>query len=106
MALASILGPAVESASGGLAEGMLAGGTPLGWLEAASPLLGAAMTPGAPAGPSRADATQVGSGSTFNNSGWTVATGKASATATPPLNLPWLYILIAGVVGLLVWKRA
>jgi hypothetical protein len=76
------------------------------WLQAASPIISSVFGKSKPpSGPAISSATQLAS-ATFDNSGWTVATGKAEATATPPLGLPWTSILIAAVVGVLIWKRA
>lgn len=52
---------------------------------------------------------------TFDNSGWTVATGSAKAVATNAKNdplaavtqaVPWSMVLIAAVVAVVVWKLA
>lgn len=101
--LDAALGLGVESAAAGAgAQSLIAGATPLAWFQAASPILGKAMGPSS-AGPSRADSS-AWTNATFDNSGFTVATGNAKATSTPPL--PWTWILVAAVAGLLVWKRA
>lgn len=110
MALATMLGPAVQAASGGeMASSLMGGGSPMGWISAASSLMDKA-TPGAPAGPSISGAdSEQRTSSVFDNSGWTVSIGSGQASASSSKTageLPWNYILIAAVVGLLVWKRA
>lgn len=44
--------------------------------------------------------------STFDNSGWTVATGSAKATGAPSGSVPWAMLIIGAVVALAVWKLA
>lgn len=74
----------------------------LAWFQAASPVLGKVLG-GSSAGPSNAESSAYTSAN-FDNSGWTVATGRGNATQTP--QLPWMWILGAALVGLLIWKRA
>lgn len=74
----------------------------LAWFQAASPVLGKVLG-GSSAGPSHAESSAY-TNATFDNSGWTVATGRGNATQTP--ELPWAWILGAALVGLLIWKRA
>jgi len=84
---------------------MIGGASPIQWLQAASPILGKALG-GSAAGPSRADssATQnVSSGQ--NNSGWTVATGSASATGVPASSALSLPIILAALAALWIWKH-
>ena len=48
----------------------------------------------------------------FDASNWTVSTGSSKAAATNAsgsagslANIPWMYIGIAAVVGLVLWKK-
>lgn len=100
------MGAEVAAAAAGVdATTLIGGGTPLGWFQAASPILGKALGGSTSAGPSRADSSAYTS-STFDNSGFTVATGSAKATSTPPLGINWTVIAIAACAALLIWKRA
>lgn len=73
------------------------------WLQAGK-TLGSAILGGsksaAPAGPSSADAANYAG---FDNSGWTVATGGAKASA---LDIPWPWLVGGAVLALLIWKKA
>lgn len=65
------------------------------WIQAGSTVLGKALQ--SSSGPSRAES---GGYVTFDNSGFVVATGRASAKGAQELS-PWLIALLGG--GLLLW---
>lgn len=71
-------------------------------VSAGSNVLGKALAPSS-AGPSRADSGGQ-TWATFDNSGWTVATGAGNAAASRGLELPsWVWI--AAAVVAVVWVR-
>lgn len=63
------------------------------------------------AGPSRADAANYANITpAFDSSRWTVATGGSQAGASEgvgnsAMGMPMAWILIAGLVGLVLWKK-
>ncbi len=77
--------------------------TTLALIQGGSQVLGSALGGNKSGQPAQSSASGYTS-NTFDNSGWAVATGQGKATASG--SLPWGWILIAGVVGLLIWKRA
>jgi hypothetical protein len=75
----------------------------LALIQGGSSVLSSALG-GSKAGQPAQSGSSAYTSASFDNSGWTVATGQGKATSTPPL--PWTWILVAGVVALLIWKRA
>ncbi len=77
------------------------------WLSAGSNILGQAAGGAAakpPSGPSSANAANS---YWFDSSGWTVGTQGAKVAASATKNdIPWPWIIGAGLVGLLIWKKA
>lgn len=61
---------------------------------------------GGDAGPSTSTTGMSTARGTFDNSGWTVATGGGNATSTPPsaAAIPWAMLVIGAVVMMAVWK--
>lgn len=88
------------SLAGTAAAAFATGGTSL-WIQAGSQVLGAALKR-APAGPSSADASN-----SFDNSGWTVATGSARASGAPARMTTTQMLALAGMalVGWVVWAK-
>lgn len=74
--------------------GSILGITPAGWLGAASSVLGAALD-SSPAAPAVSSATAY-TNTSVDHSGWTVSTGKSSASAVGAF--PW-YVWAAVAVG-------
>lgn len=98
MALATMFMPAAEVAGAG-AFGGIAG---VDWLNAGSAVLGKALGPSS-AGPSRADSGGQ-NWLSFDNSGWTVATGGSAAEAVRGFELPaWAWLAVG--FGVLLWVR-
>ena len=83
----------------GAGAGVLLDNPALAWFSAASPLLSKAL--GGPAGPSRAIS---GGYVIFDNSGFTVATGRARAQASSN-SLWWAAVSALGILGLIVWAK-
>ena len=73
-------------------------------ISAGSSVLGKALAPSS-AGPSRADSS-LWQSQTFDNSGWTVATGGGTAQGgARGLDLPPWMILAVVVVGVVAWRK-
>lgn len=98
--------PIMGAASGPAADALIGGATPLAWFQAASPVLSAVLGGGQQAPTSATSSASSYTSASFDNSGWTVATGSAKATATPPLGINWTTLAIAACIGLLIWKKA
>lgn len=74
------------------------------WINAGSNVLGKALAPSS-AGPSRADSS-LWQQNTFDNSGWTVATGGSTAQGgARGLDLPPWMILGAVALVVVVWAK-
>jgi hypothetical protein len=70
------------------------------WINAASSVIGAALTP-APAGPSRSD-----TGGLFDfGAPFIVTTGPGGASLQPLSSAAW-WLLVAAAVGFTLWKLA
>lgn len=74
-------------------------------LTAGSSVLSSALAP-SPAGPSNATSGQGYQSIAFDNSGWTVATGKASAEGGDRgIDLTQWAILGLGLLAVIAWKN-
>lgn len=107
------------ASSGASATGLAAGSAYLPWLQAASPIVTAAMSP-SPAGPSSSNGNNQYAPQTFDASNWSVATGQAKLDATAnsaagaaggalggigPTSISWPWLAGLALLAIYLWKR-
>lgn len=85
----------LEAAAG---AGQTAASSYMPWLNAASTVLGAALSP-SPAGPAISSASAY---TNVDHSGWTVSTGKSQASAVGAF--PWYVWAAAGIAAIWYFK--
>lgn len=92
--------PGTGQLAAGAAMAAATGGTSL-WLQVGSQVLAAAMQK-SPAGPSSAPASN-----SFDNSGWTVATGGSAASGAPAKmsTTEMLSLAVLALVGFIAWSK-